>query len=375
MQGSGHAGRGAGDDRAGVHAAAQAGPEGRITAQAQGGRRVHQGGQLLGRIAAGRFLPRAEAPESAPPLAVPPQVRHAVRGNGADVRECGRVGAVGHRALRIAGQLPQVGLMLLREGRQDGLGLRREGEAGASAADDQRFDAETVARQGQDAVPGVPYGQRPHAVEPVETAIAPAKERLQGHLRIARGPEGRPGGFQFAAELHVIVNLAVVDDMVPAGLVRHRLMGLRSGIDDFEATVGQAEVSVHPISLAIRSAMRQGVRHAFESGGIHGPAVQVPYSGNAAHRYRHPSFRLTGTVAPGPSAAKANSRRPRRAVARDGVHPHARPPRARNLSRPRYVPELMNEMIAPAIRIEYSGSNEAPGSRRDGCARRERSGR
>jgi hypothetical protein len=82
----------------------------------------------------------------------------------------------------------------------------------------------------------------------------------------------------------VVINLAVVDDVERAVLVRHRLM---SGchVNDTQPTVAQAHALAYKQAAVIRPAMYEHVAHAYEHALVNAlvrPAGQY-YSVNSTH--------------------------------------------------------------------------------------------
>jgi hypothetical protein len=103
------------------------------------------------------------------------------------------------------------------EGRvlEDGLDLRGEDHPVIVRGVEERLDAEVVAAEDElgGAAATVQEGDRPHAVEPLEGCRAPLRVRLQGDLGVAPGGEPPPLRLQLRAQLAVVVDLAVVDDV------------------------------------------------------------------------------------------------------------------------------------------------------------------
>ncbi len=91
-------------------------------------------------------------------------------------------------------------------------------------------------------------------------------------------------GLELAAQLGVVVDLAVEGDPDRAVLVGHGLAALRAEVDDRQPGLAQADRTVRPDAAAVRPAVAQGAVHAGDQGGIGRPArVAVQNAVNAAH--------------------------------------------------------------------------------------------
>jgi len=138
------------------------------------------------------------------------------------------------------------------QGRQR-LQLRPEGEAPRLVGEEQRLDADRVARQRQPAFRPVPDRDREHAVEPRPDAVAPALVAGEDDLRVTLAGEGAVGR-AFGPERAEIVDFAVEDQAVaPIGRME-RLMATLD-IDDRQAPHAHAEVAVDDDPPVVGSAM------------------------------------------------------------------------------------------------------------------------
>ena len=147
---------------------------------------------------------------------------------------------------------------------------------------------------------------------------------MQYGLRVAVRAIDVAARFQGFAEIRVIVNLAVVDDVERAVLVGHRLMARRD-INDAQTAVAQAHTPVNEDALVVRPAMRNHVAHAFEHAHVKlaARAAGQCYSVNPAHKLRGSSSTLQPIKADDrrrmaklspPSASKCSTSPSRRAT-------------------------------------------------------------
>ena len=169
---------------------------------------------------------------------------------------------------------------------QERLELGREREPSRADHDVEGLDSEAVARQHQSALVPIPHGQAPHAVEALEAICPPALERRKDDLRVALGSKRRSGPLESATQLDEVVELAVVgDDETPTGR-GHRLMARLAQVQDGEAAVAERDAAVmlerHP--PAVRPAVRQCVGEAVDRPPVDALIVQLPDTGDPAHR-------------------------------------------------------------------------------------------
>src|SRR5215218_7939119 len=102
----------------------------------------------------------------------------------------------------------------------------------------------------------------------MEAVDPPLLEGVQDHLGI--GMVGQPTVpaelLELAADIKVVVDLAVVDEPERAVLVRHRLIGFVGEVDDLEPSKAKANAAVvgDPQALTVRPSMDERLPHAFE---------------------------------------------------------------------------------------------------------------
>src|SRR5207249_3915992 len=117
-------------------------------------------------------------------------------------------------------------------------------ERAAGHADVERLDAELITRQVEHAPIAIPESEDEDAGEPRHGgADAPRVHRRENHLGIGVAtPGGRLAGFlQLAAKLLVVVDLAVVADLIAAGGGAHRLVAAGGDVNDGETAMGEAD--------------------------------------------------------------------------------------------------------------------------------------
>ncbi len=91
-----------------------------------------------------------------------------------------------------------------------------------------------------------------------------------------------PARFEFSAQFHVIVNLAVADDVNRSVLVRDRLLAAVE-IDNAQPPHRQADAGLDEEAFIIRSAMAQRVGHFAEEGTAISSVFRGDVAGDAAH--------------------------------------------------------------------------------------------
>ena len=107
-------------------------------------------------------------------------------------------------------------------------------------------------------------------------------------LGIAPGPEPVSPGFEVPAQLPVVIDLAIEDDLDRAVLVADRLVASLE-INDREAAMDQADAGLRPESLRIRAAMGDGVPQALQQPDIDRTTdIGVDNASDSAHRDEDP---------------------------------------------------------------------------------------
>ena len=134
--------------------------------------------------------------------------------------------------------------LLLRIGEQR-LDFRRERDAAVVHAVIKRLDADPIPNQPQLTLARIPQRNRKHAAEAVQALDAPLLECVEDDFRIGviRLPRVPADGLELAADLGVVVNLAVEDDLQQTVLIAHRLVRDGRQVDDREAAMPQS----HPL--------------------------------------------------------------------------------------------------------------------------------
>ena len=172
-----------------------------------------------------------------------------------------------------------------RQHRHQRLRLRGEVEDVADDRVVKGLDPEAVPRADQLLAGLVPDRVGEHPAQPLQRVGAPAVVGPQHDLGVAAGAEGAAA--DLGAQLGVVVDLAVVGDPAP-GLVGHRLVPGRGGVDDREAPVGEADVPtlVGPDPLVVGAAVADQLVHHLELALEVGDrlSVEVDRAADSAHR-------------------------------------------------------------------------------------------
>ena len=151
----------------------------------------------------------------------------------------------------------------------------------------ERLFAEAVARAEEPPVRAVVDDEGPHAVQPLDEAVAPLAVAVEQHLGVGVvGDEFAAARLQLRAEFGVVVDLAVEDDAELAVARPHRLRAAGE-IDDREAAMAEedARAFIRPMPVCIRPAMRDGGGHPPQHAEVAGPAKPaMPHMGIADGR-------------------------------------------------------------------------------------------
>src|SRR6185437_10085248 len=145
------------------------------------------------------------------------------------------------------------------------------------------LDAEAVACAEQLLLPFVPDSEREHSAEALDARRPPAPVRAEHDFGV--GCRAEAVLTELAAQLDVVVDLAVVRDPV-AGAVVHRLLpGLE--VDDLEPPVGEPDMTavVDPHALSVGAAVREQPIHELEPGRERPGRlrIEVEYYSDPAH--------------------------------------------------------------------------------------------
>jgi len=107
---------------------------------------------------------------------------------------------------------------------------------------------------------------------------------MQDYLCVGLRTEPVAQGFQFGAQLAIVVDFPVVGQQKPMIGADHRLMPGRGQVDDGQPSMPQPDIALNPMSFAIRSAMHDRVGHALQYLGRDGAAVEIDQASDAAHQ-------------------------------------------------------------------------------------------
>ncbi len=257
--------RGERGDRARVHAPAEIRADRHVRHELAVDRLVEEAVQLLQVLSGVAGLVGLGEVE----LHVVPRRADAVAGVHAHHRPGGEQGgapeqrAVGEQVLEreVLRQRLEVQLGAPGRVREHALDLGGEHERLAEPRPVERLDPEPVARQRETPLVAVPDGQREHPVEALERLFAPGGERVEHDLGVAGRAEREAERLELSAQLLEVVDLAVVVEHVAAVGRDHRLAGRRARVEHGQPAVRQAERAVAVVTLPVRTAVAQRVRH------------------------------------------------------------------------------------------------------------------
>src|SRR6185437_4138525 len=152
------------------------------------------------------------------------------------------------------------------------LDLGGEVERLAVLAQEERLLAETVARDEELRLAGIPDRKGEHAAQALHAALAPLGVGVQQHLGVAVARECVALLLELGAQLAEIVDLAVEGEREAGLLVVHRLRGA-DRVDDREAampeprarSLGSRDLGD---AMAVRAAMLDRGEHALEDAAV-----------------------------------------------------------------------------------------------------------
>src|SRR5581483_11799291 len=147
--------------------------------------------------------------------------------------------------------------------------LRRERKPVALLAVVERLDPEPVPREHEPPPARIPDRDGEHPAQPRREPVAGLLVEVDENLRVAVRPEAMAGRLELGAQLLVVVDLAVLDDVDGAVLVRDRLVA-RLEVDDREPPRGQADGAVDDRALAVRATVDERRVHRREPCGVDG---------------------------------------------------------------------------------------------------------
>src|SRR5207244_2110379 len=122
---------------------------------------------------------------------------------------------------------------------------------------------------------GVPDREREHSAQALRERVTPLLVRVDEHLRVAVGAEAVARTLELAAQVDVVVDLAVLDDVARAVLVRDRLVAVRE-VDDREPSRSEPDRAVEELTGAVRAAMDERGAHRREPVGPGVPGMTLP---------------------------------------------------------------------------------------------------
>jgi hypothetical protein len=161
--------------------------------------------------------------------------------------------------------------------------LAREGEPAAVEPVVERLHPEAVARAEERPLLAVPDRERPHPVELVDAALAPLAVAREQHLRVGLAAEAIALRAQLLAQLEVVVDLAVEDQLEPSIVGGERLESRVGEVDDREPQVSEADAVVREDAAAVGAAVREPVEHRVDLRARRGRA-QLDDPAEAAHQ-------------------------------------------------------------------------------------------
>src|SRR5688572_23530266 len=152
----------------------------------------------------------------------------------------------------------------------------------------QRLDAEAVASEEELLPPLVPDGERKHPAQPIDTACAEVFVEVDDRFGVTAGLKRVAAALEIAAQLAVVVDLAVEDNPDRPVFVRDRLMTAFE-VDDAQAAHAERHAIAEIDPFVVRTAVHDRGAHAADIRLGYRGSIPAHDSGNAAHRYFPPS--------------------------------------------------------------------------------------
>src|SRR5204863_5040533 len=97
----------------------------------------------------------------------------------------------------------------------------------------------------------IPQRKCPHAVEVLDTRRSPVVVRRQNHLGVRAGPEAVSVRLELQSQLHVVVDLPVVEEAVAIAGVGHRLPAGAREVEDRQAAMAERDARLLPPAVIV----------------------------------------------------------------------------------------------------------------------------
>ncbi len=144
--------------------------------------------------------------------------------------------------------------------RENALYFRGEVQTSPVQTVEERLDPNAVTHQQQGFLPVIPERYRKHPIQSRDELQAVLVVQVRNDLAVAVAAEPVSFGEQLTAQLTVVVNLTVEDDMYGAGFVRDRLRACDQ-IDHGQTAHSQADPRGDVYTVAIGTAMAHDIAH------------------------------------------------------------------------------------------------------------------
>ena len=135
--------------------------------------------------------------------------------------------------------------------------------------------------------------ERPHSIESLQASDTPLRIRCDDDFSIGRGPEKRSQALKLAANLQIVVDLAVIGDPVTP-LIAHGLMTACVQINDRQTPMTEREGPTEMVTRIVRTSVRDDVGDPPDPRFIDGPARFVDDTANSTHVRRSETRSLPG---------------------------------------------------------------------------------
>ena len=130
------------------------------------------------------------------------------------------------------------------------------------------FNSKAVSRRKQGLAAAIPYRKGEHPAQIFHAVAAVLFIQVDNRFRVASRAIAVATGFQFGAQLHMVIDFTVEDDPKALVLIRNRLMASLY-IDDAEPPHGKSDIPLHEKTVIIGAAMGDLAIHGRENATVH----------------------------------------------------------------------------------------------------------
>ena len=170
---------------------------------------------------------------------------------------------------------------------ENALDLTGKAHSAADLRKEQRLGPDRIPREDQTLVDAIPEPDRKNAFEAGKERVPPGEIAGRQQLGVAMRAEHRSEiVLQFGAELHLVIDLAIIGDGDPTARIAHRLASRLGQVANGKPPVREADRAVVPDFPGVRSAVQQRGVHPLQHGAFDAAAVEIENACDATHALR-----------------------------------------------------------------------------------------